>query len=850
MSPRVRFEPIGEEIECAPQETILDAAFRQGYNLVYGCREGQCSACKCFLLEGEAELKRYSNFALSDTERSNGYSLMCRAMPEQDLVVELLHYDPDSYRLDHPIRDGRAVVDALRPLTHDITRVLLRVIEPSDFAFTPGQYVDLWVPGDAAARRSFSLANLPGDGCIELMIKRYPGGRLSGMLEGQIRPGDEIAFTGPYGSFRLRAGAAPILMIAGGSGLAPILSVLGALAEQGCERPVRFFYGARTEQDLFHLEEIAALGSRLGDFRFAPIVGRFVHEAVDEFLAEGELPGPDVYMCGPPAMLEAAEEVLIAKHRLPEQRIFQDKFTTSAEAMTGEAPGAPVEELASIPSSPGVEASEREFTWFKPGKRRPTLYEDVTVDTQPSVHRHLRRGWPVSFEDGRGTWDDRSTALASSDWFEFRDPGELWERPFYQFGNASEQQIEGAMRTAVGQGVLEDFSPEWRTFLRDLVQIPAYVEHGLWFATATIARDCLSDSVAHCVCLQAAMKQRAAQSLVLYAMDLEEHLGEFPIDAARQAFLTDPEWQPTRRYLERLAATHDWGEVLIAANLCFEPVVGTLLRRELGTRAAAANGDTLSPTLARVETQEWEWVRSWSTELCRFLLNDSRHGEANRRTISTWVCDWLPRALEAAAALTPLAERIPVGIDIAQSLGWISRYAASLLSDAGLGELASPLGLDSAPGPRAPGGGKPGSAGPPRRVRTGPARRSRVGETALTPDVSDAHPKDPPLPAESPAGEYDFVGIVMAKSAEGDAVASILGQRPEIEVIEQPAFWDIRAADRLIIRYDEVSDQLGYGIDAYSIQHEMSTHYGRMVASDDALMLFSDPAEAMQYLMT
>src|ERR1700737_3922422 len=181
MRPRVRWEPIGEEIECASDESVLDAAFRQGYNLAYGCREGQCSACKCFLMEGDVALKPYSNFALSDTEQSNGYSLMCRAMPEQDLVVELLHYDPENYRLENPIRDGSAVVEEVSSLTHDITRLVLRVSSPSDFSFLPGQYVDLWVPGIEGARRSFSLANLPGDGRIELMVKRYPGGTLSGM---------------------------------------------------------------------------------------------------------------------------------------------------------------------------------------------------------------------------------------------------------------------------------------------------------------------------------------------------------------------------------------------------------------------------------------------------------------------------------------------------------------------------------------------------------------------------------------------------------------------------------------------------------------------------------------------
>ena len=114
---RVRFEPLGEEIDCGAEETVLDAAFRQGYNLAYGCREGQCSACKCYLLEGEVELERYSTFALSDTERGNGYALMCRALPESDLVVELLHYDPDNYRLENAIRDVDAEV--VEPVTAD-----------------------------------------------------------------------------------------------------------------------------------------------------------------------------------------------------------------------------------------------------------------------------------------------------------------------------------------------------------------------------------------------------------------------------------------------------------------------------------------------------------------------------------------------------------------------------------------------------------------------------------------------------------------------------------------------------------------------------------------------------------
>ncbi len=858
---KVQFEPLGEAIECAADETVLDAAFRQGYNLAYGCREGQCSACKCFLLEGDVALKPYSNFALSESEQSGGYSLMCRAMPEADLVVELLHYDPENYRLENPISDGSAVVEVVESLTHDITRLVLKVSEPSDFSFLPGQYVDLWVPGtDGAARRSFSLANIPSqppDGRLEFMIKRYPGGKLSGMLSGEIKAGDVIQFTGPYGAFHLRKSERPILMIAGGSGMAPVLGVLRQLAAEGCPRPIRFFYGARTTDDLFHLDEIAALGSQLADFLFTPVVERFVHEAVDEFLAAGSFGSPDVYMCGPPPMLEATEPMLVDVHKIDEQRIFQDKFTTAAEAdpdrhaaASNGAGAPPVKRVGT--AQPSGDDAERQFAWFKPSKRRATLYEDVTIDTQPSVHRHLTRGWPVSFEDGRGTWDDGSTTLRCSDWFEFRDPGEQWERPYYQAGSAVEQQIEGALRSAGEEGLLQDFSPEWVAFLGRFLQIPAYVEHGLWFALATVGRDCLSDSVATCVCLQAAMKQRAAQSIVLYAMDLEQHHGEFPIQAARDAFINDQAWQPTRRYLERLAATHDWGEVIVAANLCFEPTVATLIRRELGTRAAAANGDTVTPVLARVETQEWEWARAWTVALVQFLLADESFGEHNRDVIAGWVREWLGLAIEAAVVLGPLADEVPIGIEREQALARVQAYSGAMLEQAGLPELCELVGYEPA---AAVAGVEPDAAAeaPVRRVRG--ARERRVPVRSETPDGSPATP-----PGESAdratadlkrEGErtYDFVGIVMAKSAEGDAVAAILGRRDGIELLEQPAFWDIRANGRLEIPYAEVSEQLGYEIDAYSIQHEMSTHYGRMVATDDALMLFSDPTEAMQYLM-
>ena len=334
MSPRVLFEPIGEEIDCDEEESVLDAAFRHGFNLVYGCREGQCSACKAYLLEGEVVLKPYSTFALSESEESNGYTLLCRAMPEEDLVVELLHFDPDNYRLENAIRDGRAVVTEVEALTHDIRRLVLEVSEPADFSFVPGQYVDVWIP-DSDARRSFSMANVPGDGRIELIVKRYPEGRFSSLLDGAIALGDELRFTGPYGAFHLRDNARPILMVAGGSGMAPILSLLRTLAAERSARPVRFFYGARTEQDLFYEELIRELGTGLADFEFTPVLSetdKFVHEAADEQLESGAIGDPEIYMCGPPPMIDAMIELATERHGIDEGRIFHDKFTTAADA--------------------------------------------------------------------------------------------------------------------------------------------------------------------------------------------------------------------------------------------------------------------------------------------------------------------------------------------------------------------------------------------------------------------------------------------------------------------------------------------------------------------------------------
>jgi propane monooxygenase reductase subunit len=334
---QVYFEPIGEQIDCDEDETVLDAAFRHGFSLVYGCREGQCSACKCFLLEGEVSLKRYSTFALSDAEEASGYTLLCRAMPDTDLTIELLHVQ-ENYRLEHAIKKGLGTVESCERLTHDIYRLVL-ALDESELAFTPGQYMDLQVPGTELCR-SFSMACLPGEGRLEFLMRAYPDGAFAAVLESGLDSGTPIAFTGPYGSFRLADTDRDILMVAGGSGMAPVLALLRELAGQASTRKIRFFYGARTDADLFNRELIQELGSRLSDFAYSEVLSEpdgtdwtgptgYVHEVAAQALAEGQLSGPEVYTCGPPPMVDALVEVLTSAHGVEERDIHYDKFTTA-----------------------------------------------------------------------------------------------------------------------------------------------------------------------------------------------------------------------------------------------------------------------------------------------------------------------------------------------------------------------------------------------------------------------------------------------------------------------------------------------------------------------------------------
>jgi propane monooxygenase reductase subunit len=336
----VRFEPVGLEIEVQEDETVLQAAFRQGVMLMHGCKEGQCSACKSFLISGEVDLERYSTFALADYEREEGYTLLCRAHAYSDLEVELLNFDEEVLTSGVAIQTAQTEVLSIEPLTSDIRHLTLRLVDPPELPFHAGQYVDIRIPGTATTR-AFSMANTPATtDRLEFMIKLYPGGQFSGLLDGRLAPGHALEVRGPFGVFILREHSdADIIFVGGGAGMAPIWALLSSMAERGLHRNSTYYYGARRRADLFHLGELEELTARLPGFRFVPALSEPAAEdewggetgLITDVVArlEGDLSDHEAYLCGPPPMVDAAIATLMAKG-VGEARIFYDRFTITA----------------------------------------------------------------------------------------------------------------------------------------------------------------------------------------------------------------------------------------------------------------------------------------------------------------------------------------------------------------------------------------------------------------------------------------------------------------------------------------------------------------------------------------
>lgn len=328
----VELTPGGQTFGVGADETVLDAALRQGIDIAYGCRQGRCSTCKYRLEDGEVEFGNVSAYSLPDNERDDGWALLCCARPLSDLLIRD-HRPPDTRALPllTPAHVSAEVVEILQ-VTPELWRLELALAAP--LHFHAGQFVELGVArGGDTVWRSYSMASPPSaPSRLAFLMKRIPGGAFSGGLD-TLQAGEAVRVHGPFGNSYLREGQRPVLMCAIGSGLAPILSMLQGAAE--CNDPRRFtlYYGARRPHDLPYL---ARLREGFGlDLEFVPTldgledsdmwqgatgtVTRAIQAGVDN------ASNLDAYLCGAPPMCDAVGRLLIAKG-LPVEQLFFDRF--------------------------------------------------------------------------------------------------------------------------------------------------------------------------------------------------------------------------------------------------------------------------------------------------------------------------------------------------------------------------------------------------------------------------------------------------------------------------------------------------------------------------------------------
>lgn len=332
-------------IVAEPGETVLQAALRNGVEFPNSCRVGGCGSCKCRLADGTVHERTETGYLLTGDELDQRYILACQSVATSDVRIEV--------ELGAAARGVHGLVIAQDKLTHDITRLVLVLDEA--IAFEPGQYANVSVEGLTGVVRSYSFATPPGsDRTVTFFVRKVPGGKLSSFIHDEPLIGRSARVDGPHGDFVLREDCAPLLMVAGGSGLAPILAMLQAQAAAGCARDVTLVFGARAQRDLYALDEIAAVARAWrGKFEFVPVLSEAEGDAhwtgqrglVTEALASRIAPGAHAYLCGPPAMIDRAVSVLRAKG-VRAEHIHADRFTTTADTIAKESAAPPMAERA------------------------------------------------------------------------------------------------------------------------------------------------------------------------------------------------------------------------------------------------------------------------------------------------------------------------------------------------------------------------------------------------------------------------------------------------------------------------------------------------------------------------
>lgn len=299
------------------------------------------------------------------------------------------------------------------------------------------------------------------------------------------------------------------------------------------------------------------------------------------------------------------------------------------------------------------------FRYLIPAKRRATQYEEVTVHIQWHPKNFALQGWFNLDHNGKPAWDDNSTVLKADDWWGYRDPAQEWFRPFVArqaaVGDAIERAVEGARRADLFAG----FTPKWREFLATHYAVYRYPEYGLFMSLCYAQREALSDVVASPIVFQGLEKDRHAQDITLYCMELESQLPSFSDASCKELWMESPIWQPARELNELLMASRDWGEINFVINLIYEPLLSALFSRELVMRFAPRHGDPVTPVVAEGAETDRQFRLASVVELSRYLIEQNA---ANRAVMQGWLATWTPRVMRAVEGLAPLFEMTEVEV--------------------------------------------------------------------------------------------------------------------------------------------------------------------------------------------
>jgi benzoate/toluate 1,2-dioxygenase reductase subunit len=320
-------------IPCEPNELVADAAYRAKINIPLDCRDGACGTCKCHCESGSYTMGEYIEDALADDEAGQGFVLTCQMKPTSDCVVRV-PASSAACKTEVGAHGGKLT----RIERGSATTVSFTVEAERPLAFLPGQYVNLMVPGSKQTR-SYSFSSAPNQRELAFLIRDVPDGLMSSYMRHKAQAEDFMMFTGPYGSFYLRPAVRPILMLAGGTGLAPFLSMLLWLKSNPTAQPIRLAYGVNTTEDLVELQALEDIKTALPDFDFFTCVvdgasghtklGYVTQHLQAEHLHDGNV---DVYVCGPPPMVEGVRRWMTDKAITPKSFHFE-KFSSATEAV-------------------------------------------------------------------------------------------------------------------------------------------------------------------------------------------------------------------------------------------------------------------------------------------------------------------------------------------------------------------------------------------------------------------------------------------------------------------------------------------------------------------------------------